>query len=135
MNDALFSAMFLSFLVLVWLSVLGIFLYINNQAKKFLASVIAEGHRPRYQKSISGKYKSIRFKGPLLKVAVFEDFLIVHTSRISFSQIQSIQHHLFGFEMTISGHSNITLYDKTILQYLPAAEDDNTTSPKIDVIR
>jgi len=85
---------------------------------------MAEGHVPLYQKSISGRYNNIRFKGPLLKVTVFDDFLIVHTSRISFSQIQSVKQHPFGFDMSISGHSDITLYDETILQYLPTELGD-----------
>ncbi len=105
--------------ILVLVAVIAIFGWLFKRKDRLHAA--EAGKRPAFTESCAGVISWVTFKGPFIRVAVYDSFIVVSCDRqyyLPFSQIMRIEPCSFLFTKGYRIHHNIAEYPKRIEVWL-----------------
>ena len=82
---------------------------------------IDEGKKMHFKDAwVGGTINGVRYKGPLLTLAVFDDCFIFKNKKVLFSDIESIsKSRLSGVTVQTNNGQNIIISTSSFLQFIP----------------
>ena len=114
---SLFFIVGISFFAFIWRS--------RKQSLRLIQMELDEGKKMYFNTRVGGYLDGWRYRGPLLKLVVFDDCFIIKDKKVLFSDIESISNHRFsGVKVQINkglhlDGQTIGIYDSSFLQFIP----------------
>jgi hypothetical protein len=116
--------------ILVFGGVILHLLSARKQSLRLIQTELDEGKRMYKETWVSGVVNGVRYRGPLLKLAVFDDCFIIKDKKVPFADIESISKSRFsGFRVQNKSNKadifksnngqSIVVYSSSFLQFIP----------------
>ena len=121
--NIVFSIVFILLFCSVLTGFYLVFTHGRKQSQTLIQQELDAGKTLKFKTSIGGTVGGIRYKGPLLVLAFFDDCFIIKDKKIAFSDIKSISHSFFaGIKIDTHSGQVVEMHDDgSLLVHFPEA--------------